>query len=58
VLIGADGLVKQVRVINALPGWLTEESLRVAYEMKFSPAMKDGVPVTFWTPVDVSFAVQ
>lgn len=56
--IGADGTVKQVRVTNALPDGLTEEAIRLAYQMKFEPAMKGGVAVAFWNVMLVEFNIR
>lgn len=55
VLIGADGLVKQVKVVKGLPDGLDEEAIKAAYKLKFKPAMKDGQPVAYWMPVVVEF---
>lgn len=56
--VGADGDVKQVRVINPLPDGLTEEAMRIAYQMKFSPAMKDGTAVVYWSAMTVEFNIK
>jgi TonB family protein len=55
LLIGADGLVKQVRVVRGLPDGLNEQAIQVAYQLKFKPAMKDGVPVPYWQTVTIEF---
>jgi len=55
VLIGADGTVKQVRMVRGLPDGLEEEAIRAAYQLRFKPAMKDGKPVAFWQTVDIEF---
>jgi TonB family protein len=55
VLIGADGSVKQVRMVRGLPDGLEEEAIRAAYKLRFRPAMKDGKPVAFWQAVDIEF---
>ncbi|HWX40528.1 MAG TPA: energy transducer TonB [Blastocatellia bacterium] len=57
VLVGADGLVKRVTVVSGLPDGLNEEAIRAAYQIKFRPATKGGVPVAFWQAVDVDFAL-
>lgn len=55
ILVGADGLVKQVKVLRGLPYGLDEQAIKAAYQLKFQPAMKDGQPVAYWLPVVVSF---
>lgn len=55
VLVGADGQVKQVRVVRGLPDGLDEQAIQVAYQLKFKPAMKDGKPVAFWIAVSAEF---
>jgi periplasmic protein TonB len=58
VLIGADGGVKQVRMVRGLPDGLEEEAIRAAYQLRFRPAMKGGQPVAFWVPVDIEFNLR
>jgi TonB family protein len=55
VLVGADGIVKQVRVISRLSDGLDAEAIRCAYQVRFKPAMKDGQPVSYWVGIDVEF---
>lgn len=55
VLIGADGLVKMVKLIRGLPYGLDEQAIKAAYKLKFKPAMKDGQPAAYWMPVLVEF---
>jgi protein TonB len=57
VLVGADGFVKQVKVISGLPDGLNEEAVRAGFQIRFRPATKGGVPVAFWQAVDVDFAL-
>ena len=58
VLIGADGSVKQVKVLRALPDGLTEQALLAAYALKFEPAKKDDQPVAFWKNVEIEFNLK
>ena len=58
VLIGGDGLIKQVRISRGLPDGLNEEAIRAARQMRFKPAMKDGQAVSFWTTLDVEFNLR
>ena len=58
LLVGSDGEVKKVRVIRALPDFLTEEAIRCAYQLRFKPAMKSGQPVGFWQAIEVEFSLR
>ena len=58
VLIGSDGLIKQVRIIRGLPDGLNEEAIRAAMQMRFKPAMKNGQAVSYWTSLDVEFNLR
>jgi TonB family protein len=58
VLVGADGSVKQVRMMRGLPDGLEEEAIREAYRLRFKPAMKGGQPVPFWMPIDIEFNLR
>lgn len=55
VLIGTDGNVKQVNVMRGLADGLTEEAIKGAFQLRFTPAMKNGQPVPFWQKVDIEF---
>jgi TonB family protein len=58
ILIGSDGLVKQVRILKGLPYGLDEEAIRAAMQMRFRPAMKSGAAVAFWMTLDVEFNLR
>jgi len=58
ILIGSDGLVKQVRIVKGLPDGLNEEAIRAAMQMRFRPAMKGGAAVAFWMTLDVEFNIR
>lgn len=58
ILIGSDGLVKQVRILKGLPYGLDEEAIRAAMQMRFRPAMKNGAAVAFWMTLDVEFNLR
>ena len=58
ILIGSDGLVKQVRLIKGLPDGLNEEAIGAAMQMRFRPAMKGGAVVAFWMTLDVEFNIR
>ena len=55
VLVGADGVVKDVRLASHLPDGLDEMAVQAAYRMRFRPALKSGQPVNFWQSVEVEF---
>jgi len=58
ILIGSDGVVKQVRILRGLPDGLNEEAIRAAMQMRFRPAMKGGAAVAFWLTLDVEFNLR
>jgi len=58
VLVGADGDVKQVRVVRGLPDGLTEQAIAAARQAKFKPAMKDGKPVPYWMVIQMDFNIR
>jgi TonB family protein len=46
VVFHESGRVTDIRVIKELPHGLTEQTIGTAYRIKFTPAMKDGKPVS------------
>lgn len=58
VLIGADGQVKQVKIVRGLPDGLDEQAIQAAYQLRFKPAMKSGQPVAYWMPVLIEFNLR
>jgi TonB family protein len=58
VLVGIDGLVKQVKVTRGLPDGLTDQAIRAASALRFRPAMRDGQPVLFWQSVQIEFNLR
>ncbi len=59
VLVGADGLVKQVRIIGAgLTDGLNEEAIRAATQMRFQPATRSGQPVAHWVTIEIEFNIR
>jgi TonB family protein len=58
VLVGADGDVKQVKVVSGLPDGLTEQAIEAARQAKFKPAMKDGKPVPYWVVLQMGFNIR
>jgi protein TonB len=55
VLVGADGLVKQVRITRGLPDGLDEQAIQTAYRMRFRPAMAGNRTIAAWTTVQIEF---
>jgi TonB family protein len=58
LLVGADGSVRQVRIVRGLPDGLNEEAIRAAYQIRFKAAMKSGQPVAFWVTVEIEFNLR
>ncbi|HKQ09206.1 MAG TPA: TonB family protein [Blastocatellia bacterium] len=58
VLVGADGAVKQARIVRGLPDGLDEQAIQAAYQLRFRPAMKSGQPIAFWVPVQIEFNLR
>lgn len=58
MLVGNNGMVRQVRPITFLSDGLTEEAIRAAMQMRFRPAMRGGRAVDYWIPVDIEFNLR
>ena len=56
-VFSSTGYVTNIRVISGLPEGLTEESIRVAKQIKFTPAMKNGKPVSLWMQLEYNFKI-
>lgn len=46
VVFHESGRITNITVIKELPHGLTEQAIGTAYRIKFTPAMKDGKPVS------------
>ena len=56
VLVGADGVVKDVVVEESVPaGVFDASSVEAAWLWRFDPAVKDGKPVDGWVRVPVEY---
>jgi TonB family protein len=55
VLLLGDGKLDRVRVVRRLPYGLTENAIRAACEIKFTPAMKAGQHVSQWVTLEYGF---
>ncbi len=58
VLVGADGVVKQVRVTRGLPDGLSEQAIQAAYQIRFKPATRNGQPVSNWVTLAIEFNLR
>lgn len=56
-LLAADGKVKQIIALLMLPDGLTEKAMEAMRQIKFTPATKDGRPVSVWVTVEYGFQV-
>lgn len=56
--IGADGKVKEVKIVSGLPDGLNREAEKAAYKMTFKPAMKDNQPVPYWVMLEMGFNLR
>jgi len=57
-LVGADGMVKDVRLVSHLPDGLDGEAIAAVQHMRFKPATKGGQPVATWVSLDVDFNLR
>lgn len=57
VTFGADGQIKSVSAISGLPYGLLEQALAAARKIIFTPAKKDGVPVSVTKVVEYAFSL-
>ena len=58
VVLKSTGEIGDIQVIRDLPDGLTEECIRVAREIKFEPALKDGKPVSQYARVEYTFTAD
>ncbi|HEX7956607.1 MAG TPA: energy transducer TonB, partial [Pyrinomonadaceae bacterium] len=56
-VLGADGRVHNVVAIKRLPAGLTEKCVEVARKIRFTPAMRDGVPVSQYVVLEYNFNI-
>jgi TonB family protein len=54
-VFSSDGQVKRVSVTRKLPHGLTQAAVNAARAIKFTPAMKDGQPVSMWMELQYNF---
>ena len=60
VLVGEDGIPIKHEVLRSPHPWLTEAALAGIDVLRFSPAMREGKAIEFWTtiPIDFSFKTK
>jgi tetratricopeptide (TPR) repeat protein len=56
-VFAADGTVKHILVVSGLPYGLTENSIKVARKIVFTPATVDGNPVSTFIQLEYNFSV-
>ncbi|HYV25191.1 MAG TPA: energy transducer TonB [Pyrinomonadaceae bacterium] len=54
-VFSSTGEVKNIHVVSGLPDGLTESAVEAAKKIKFTPAMKDGHPVSMWMELQYNF---
>lgn len=54
-IFNANGQITGVRVVRGLPDGLNEEAIKAAQKIRFSPAMKNGQPVSVRMSMEFSF---
>lgn len=57
-VLGADGTIREVKVIKSLGYGLDEAAMDAVRRMKFTPAMRAGKPVSARTKVDIEFGLH
>jgi TonB family protein len=56
-IFGANGRVFGFHIVHGLPDGLIEMAIRVARQIKFIPATKDGRPVSMWMELQYNFSL-
>lgn len=57
MVFSASGAVTNIRALTSLPYGLTEKAVAAARGIKFTPAMKDGRPVSQYIQVEYNFNI-
>jgi TonB family protein len=55
LVVGADGLPKNLRILHALGMGLDEKAIEAVKQWRFEPGMKDGKPVATQAQVQLDF---
>jgi TonB family protein len=54
-IFSSNGEVTIVHVMRRLPHGLTQQALKAARKIRFTPAQKDGRPVSMWMQLEYNF---
>jgi TonB family protein len=54
-IFATDGTVQNILVLHSLPLGLTERAIQAARQIKFTPATKDGRPVSQFIQIEYNF---
>ena len=54
-VFSSSGSVTNISTIRGLPDGLTERAISAAKQIRFTPAMKDGHPVSMWMQLEYNF---
>ena len=54
-ILAADGRVKHILVVKGLPDGLTEKAIEAARQIKFTPAVADGRPISQFVILEYNF---
>jgi TonB family protein len=57
-MVGSDGRVKDVELLNHLPYGLDYEAIKAVSKMRFRPATASGKPIQLRTDVKVEFRLS
>jgi TonB family protein len=57
VLVGEDGRVRDVKIVQGLPHGLTEAAVRAVKACRYTIGEKDGKPVPVWVPGKIRFVL-
>lgn len=55
LVLAADGTIKNIFPIKSLPNGLTEAAMNAAQQIKFTPAVRNGRPVSQFTTLSYEF---
>ena len=57
VVFGAEGQVREIRVLRGLPYGLTESAIEAARRIRFQPARRNGVAISVRSQLEFNFAL-
>lgn len=57
VIFAKTGQVTNIRTVSGLPYGLTDQAIKAAKKIKFTPAMKNGQPVSMWMQLEYNFSL-